>query len=89
MRWTTRFKRWGGYLMVEAHRERQFERIAETIEQMPPHRQETLKRFGEWMSENPLRLMSQAVEDFFWPDVIDATYDEIVDLEPQTENPFP
>lgn len=73
-------------MMIEAHRERQFEQIdslaialrqaGEAGDLASLKKLDLLKSWYTWMTENKRRLMSPDVEEFFWPSTVDATYEE-------------
>lgn len=65
--WTPRLKRHGGMMMIEAHRERQFEQIDSTIRSMMPVKAQLLAGWRDWLLENKRRLLSSDIEEFFWP----------------------
>jgi hypothetical protein len=83
-RWSPRLKRHGGMMMIEAMRELQFERIealfvelrAAELAKAVVEKQQLLASWRTWLTENKRRVLSSDIEEFFWPSVVDAVYEE-------------
>jgi hypothetical protein len=66
MRWTRRLKRFGGLRQIESIRVAQFEGLAKILNTADhQQRHETAKNALEWLTENPVRVLSSDMQLYF------------------------